>query len=60
MFRKENNVSIVLWRGKDQTLLSFQNSIDMFLETKFRDVSNAQRDKRHASYSVASTNDMSM
>ena len=41
VFRKANKVSIVLWRGKDQPMLSFQNSINMFLETKFRDVSNA-------------------
>ena len=40
VFRKGNKVSIVLWRGKDQTMLTYQQSINMFLETKFRDISN--------------------
>ena len=45
VFRQGNKVSIVLWRGKNQNMLSFQSSIDMFMETKFRDVSNTQRGK---------------
>ena len=45
----------MLWRGRDQASLSFQNSIDMFLETKFRDISNTHNKKHMKKLRSAST-----
>lgn len=46
---KGTKVAIYLWRGKDQTLIDWETSFELFLDTKFRNVSNAQRDRTNAS-----------
>ena len=36
LFYKRGKVSIVMWRGKDQSLLDFSSSIELFKQTEFR------------------------
>ena len=36
LFYKRGKVSIVMWRGKDQSLLDFSSSIKLFKQTEFR------------------------
>ena len=36
LFYKCGKVSIVMWRGKDQSLLDFSSSIKLFKQTEFR------------------------
>ena len=45
VFRKENKVSVVFWRGRNQALLNFTGSLNIFMETKFRDVALSRRGK---------------
>ena len=53
LFYKRGKVSIVMWRGKDQSLLDFSASIKLFTQTKFRLVKNGLRAKGNRSQSNA-------
>ena len=53
LFYKRGKVSIVMWRGKDQSLLDFSSSIKLFKQTKFRLVKNGLRAKGNRSQSNA-------
>ena len=53
LFYKRGKVSIVMWRGKDQSLLDFSSSIKLFKQTKFRLVQNGLRAKGNRSQSNA-------
>lgn len=46
---KGTKVSIFLWRGRDQTLINWESAFQLFLDTKFRNVANSQRDRAAAS-----------
>ena len=45
LFYKNGRVAIVMWRGKDQNLLDFPESMKVFRQTKFRLVKNGLRAK---------------
>lgn len=49
MCLKGTKVSIFLWRGRDQTLIDWEKAFQLFLDTKFRNVANSQRDRAAAS-----------
>jgi len=54
VFYKHGKCAIVLWRGKDQGLLDFKNSVELFKQTKFRLVKNGLRAKGLRSQSTVS------
>jgi hypothetical protein len=42
---KGKNLSIYLWRGQDQSILTCYTAFELFLDTKFRYVSNSTKEK---------------
>ena len=45
VFYKAGKVAIMLWRGRDQTMITFKSSVQLFKQTKFRLVKKGLRAK---------------
>ena len=57
VFYKSGKAAIILWRGKDQELLDYASSVQLFKQTKFRLTKNGLRAKGQRSQS--NVNDVS-
>ena len=55
VFYKGGKAAIILWRGKDQQLLDYASSIQLFKQTKFRLTKNGLRAKGQRSQSNVSS-----
>jgi hypothetical protein len=43
---KQQKVAIFLWRGQNQTLIKWDSSFEVMLDTKFRNVMNSQLERQ--------------